>query len=116
MVNLLTKLFVKNRDNTQDPAVRRAFGSLSSVVGILLNVLLFAIKFIAGTLTGSLSIRADAVNNLSDAGSSVVSLVSFKISAKPADRGHSFKSSFVCRQVFGGNAFWSGLHRGGRSE
>ena len=90
MVNLLTKLFVKDRDNTQDPAVRRAFGSLSSVVGILLNVLLFAIKLIAGTLTGSLSIRADAVNNLSDAGSSVVSLVSFKISAKPADREHPF--------------------------
>jgi divalent metal cation (Fe/Co/Zn/Cd) transporter len=90
MIRLLTKLFIKDRDNVTHPAVRRAYGMLVSVTGILLNILLFAVKLIAGTLSGSISIRADAVNNLSDAGSSVISLVSFKISAKPADREHPF--------------------------
>ncbi len=90
MIKLLTRLFVKNRDNVKDPAVRRAYGTLSSVTGIVLNVLLSAFKFLAGSLVGSVAIRADAVNNLSDAGSSVVSLVSFKLSAKPADRDHPF--------------------------
>ncbi len=90
MVNLLAKLFVKDPDNVRSPAVRTRYGTLSSIVGILANLLLFAIKMVAGTLSGSLSIRADAVNNLSDAGSSLVSLVSFKLSAKPADREHPF--------------------------
>ena len=90
MINLLTRLFVKNSEDVKSPTVRRAYGTMASVVGILANVLLFVIKFIAGTLSGSISIRADAVNNLSDAGSSVISLVSFKISAKPADRDHPF--------------------------
>lgn len=90
MIHLLTRLFIKNSHDTGHPAVRRAYGTLVSVTGILLNVLLFALKLIAGTLSGSISIRADAVNNLSDAGSSVISLISFKISAKPADREHPF--------------------------
>ena len=90
MVNLLTRLFVKDRDDLRSPQVRTRYGTLSSVVGILANFLLFVVKMVAGTLCGSLSIRADAVNNLSDAGSSLVSLVSFKISAKPADREHPF--------------------------
>ncbi len=90
MTELLAKLFVKDHQNTRHPAVRRAYGTLSSVVGILLNLILFLIKLLAGTLSGSLSIRADAMNNLSDAGSSVISLVSFKISAKPADHDHPF--------------------------
>ena len=90
MTKLLTKLFVKDRDNVECPTVRRAYGTLSSITGIFVNLLLFAIKMIAGTLAGSLAIRADAFNNLSDAGSSVISLVSFKISAKPADRHHPF--------------------------
>jgi cation diffusion facilitator family transporter len=90
MIDLLTKIFVKNKDNVKDPVVRRAYGTLTSVVGILLNVLLAAAKLLAGTLSGSISIRADAINNLSDAGSSVISLFSFKLSAKPADRDHPF--------------------------
>ena len=90
MTDLLTRLFVKDREHTTSPTVRRAFGTLASITGIVINLLLFAIKLVAGTLTGSLAIRADAINNLSDAGSSVVSLVSFKISAKPADRHHPF--------------------------
>lgn len=90
MIKLLTRLFVKDRENVKDPKVRRSYGTLSSVTGIILNVLLSAFKFLAGSLVGSVAIRADAVNNLSDAGSSLVSFVSFKLSAKPADRDHPF--------------------------
>ena len=90
MIKLLTRIFVKNSHDVKDPAVRRAYGTLTSVVGILLNVLLAAAKLLAGTLSGSISMRADAINNLSDAGSSVISLLSFKLSAKPADRDHPF--------------------------
>ena len=90
MIRLLTRLFVKNRNDVKNPNVRRAYGTLSSVTGIVLNILLSAFKFLAGSLVGSVAIRADAVNNLSDAGSSLVSLVSFKLSAKPADRDHPF--------------------------
>ena len=108
MTKLLTKIFIKDRENVDCPVVRRAYGTLSSVTGILVNLLLFALKMIAGTLAGSLAIRADAFNNLSDAGSSVISLVSFKISAKPADRHHPFgharieyvASMIVCFLVF----------------
>ena len=90
MIRLLTKLFVKNAEDVENPTVRSAYGTLVSVTCILLNLLLSAVKFLAGTLSGSIAIRADAVNNLSDAGSSLVSLISFKISAKPADRDHPF--------------------------
>lgn len=90
MIKLLTRLFIKDHENVKNPVVRQRYGTLSSVIGILTNLLLFAIKLVAGTLSGSLAIRADAINNLSDAGSSVISLVSFKLSAKPADRHHPF--------------------------
>ena len=90
MIRLLTKLFVKNAEDVENPAVRSAYGTMVSVTCILLNLLLSAAKFLAGALVGSIAIRADAVNNLSDAGSSLVSLISFKISAKPADRDHPF--------------------------
>jgi len=108
MTKLLTKIFIKDRENVENPTVRRAYGTLSSITGILVNLLLFALKMVAGTLSGSLAIRADAFNNLSDAGSSVISLVSFKISAKPADRDHPFgharieyvASMIVCFLIF----------------
>lgn len=90
MTELLCKLFVKNQNDLKNPATRRAFGTLSSVTGIILNAFLSLFKLVAGSLTASISIVADAVNNLSDAGSQVVSLISFKISAKPADRDHPF--------------------------
>ena len=90
MDRLLGKLFIKDFENYGHPAVRRAWGTVVSIFGIVMNLLLFAGKFIAGTLTGSISIRADAVNNLSDAAASIVTLISFKISAKPADRDHPF--------------------------
>ena len=90
MTALLCRLFIKNRDNVGDPKVRSAYGTLSSIVGIVLNLILFAGKLTVGLLAGAISITADAVNNLSDAGSQIVSFVSFRIAAKPADHDHPF--------------------------
>ncbi|MBQ9802130.1 MAG: cation transporter [Clostridia bacterium] len=90
MLSLIGRLFIKNSHDVTNPRVRRAWGTLASVFGIVMNLLLFAAKFTVGTLLGTVAIRADAINNLSDAGASAVSLISFKISAKPADREHPF--------------------------
>ena len=90
MTNLLVKLFIRNAGDTADAKVRQAYGQLTGLTGIVLNALLFAGKFIVGTVSGSVSIAADAVNNLSDAGSSVISLLSFKLAGKPADEDHPF--------------------------
>lgn len=90
MTKLLTKLFIKNHQNTSDPEVRKQFGSLSSFVGIGMNFLLAALKILAGLLSGSVAIIADAFNNLSDSGVSVITLISFKLSSKPADKEHPY--------------------------
>ncbi|NLA87038.1 MAG: cation transporter [Clostridiales bacterium] len=90
MTNLLIRAFIKKPENTSDPAVRRCYGNFAGVVGIATNLVLFIIKIIVGTLSGSIAITADAVNNLSDSGSSLVTLVGFKISGKPADSDHPF--------------------------
>ena len=73
MTELLTRLFIRDRENVQDPAVRQQYGTLSGMVGICLNVLLFIGKLIAGAVSASIAITADAFNNLSDAGSSSAS-------------------------------------------
>lgn len=90
MTKALIRLFVKNHENTRDPSVRGAYGLMASIVGIICNVLLFAGKFIVGTVFGSISIAADAVNNLSDASSNIVSLMGFKLASKPADEEHPY--------------------------
>lgn len=90
MTDLLCRLFVKDAENVKNPLVRSAYGTLSSIVGIVLNILLFAGKFLVGTISGSVAIRADAINNLTDAASQIVSLISFRIAAKPADRDHPY--------------------------
>lgn len=90
MTSLLCKIFIKDRENIKDPNVRRAYGTMVSIIGIAVNIGLAIIKLIAVLLSGSISITADALNNLSDAGSQVISLISFKISSKPADRDHPF--------------------------
>lgn len=90
MTDLLCKLFIKNQNNTQDPKVREAYGTLAGTVGIVLNFILCFGKFIAGYISGSVAMLADALNNLSDAGSQVISIISFKLSSKPADREHPF--------------------------
>ena len=90
MTNLLMKLFIKDYEKTSSPVVRRRFGVFSGILGIILNVILFAIKLTAGILTGAISILADAVNNLSDAGSSIVTMVGFKLSGIKPDKSHPF--------------------------
>ena len=90
MTKLLLKLFVKNHEDTADPAVRSAVGRLSGIVGILCNVILCAGKLFIGTVSGSVSITADAMNNLSDAASSVVTLIGFKLAERPADEDHPY--------------------------
>lgn len=90
MITFLAKRFIKDYESMDDGHVRNAYGNLLSSIGILNNLILFGFKFLAGTLSNSVSITADAVNNLSDAGSSIISLISFKLSSKPADEKHPF--------------------------
>ena len=90
MTKLLLRLFVKNWQNTEDSAVRAKTGRLSGVTGIICNLLLSVFKLVVGLLSGSVSITADAMNNLSDAISSVVTLVGFKLAEKPADEEHPY--------------------------
>ena len=90
MITVLSHFFIKDRDRMEDGSVRRAYGMLCSIVGILLNVLLFAGKYLAGVLSGSIAITADAFNNLSDAGSSFITLVGFRFSGMKADASHPF--------------------------
>ncbi len=90
MINFLIKKFIKDYKNTQDTKVRNAYGKFAGIVGIICNAVLFSLKITAGTLFGSVSITADAVNNLSDASSSVISLAGFKLSEKPADEDHPY--------------------------
>ena len=90
MTNLLIRWFVKDPSNIKNTKVRDSYGRLGSIVGIVVNLILFAGKFTVGTLVGSVAITADAVNNLSDAGSSIITLVSFKLSSIPADSEHPF--------------------------
>ena len=90
MTKLLLRLFVKNTEDPTDSGTRAAVGTLSGIVGIVANLLLFTGKLIVGTLSGSVSITADAMNNLSDASSSIVTLIGFKLAEKPADEEHPY--------------------------
>ncbi len=90
MTKLLLRLLIKDSDNTSSPAVRSRYGTLSGGVGIFLNLCLFAGKLLAGTLSGSIAITADALNNLSDAGSSIVTLVGFRMAGQKPDPEHPF--------------------------
>ncbi|MBQ8592111.1 MAG: cation transporter [Lachnospiraceae bacterium] len=90
MITLLARIFIKDRNDTTSPEVRQAYGVLCGAVGIVLNILLFIGKFFAGAISHSISITADAFNNLSDAGSSVISLIGFKMSGQKPDIDHPF--------------------------
>ena len=90
MTKLLLRLFVKKHRETNDPVVRGAIGKLSSLVGILCNILLCVGKLLVGTISGSISVTADAMNNLADSASSLVTLVGFKLAEKPADEDHPY--------------------------
>ena len=90
MTKLLLRLFVKDAKNTDSPKVRAAIGTMSGLVGIVCNLLLFAFKLLVGTLTSSVSITADAMNNLSDASGSIVTFIGFRVADKPADEHHPY--------------------------
>ena len=90
MIKFLTKLFIKDYDNLQDPNVRRNYGNFASIFGIISNIFVCAFKIIFGLLFNLISLIADGINNLTDAGSSIVSLIGFKLSSKPADKDHPF--------------------------
>lgn len=90
MTKFLVRLFVKNYEQAQLPEVRASYGKLSGIVGIVCNVLLFAAKFILGTITSSVAITADAFNNLGDASSGIVSFLGFKMASRPADKEHPY--------------------------
>lgn len=90
MITLLSKIFIRNREDTSSPAVRSAYGTLCGIMGIILNIVLFGIKMLAGILSGAISIMADAFNNLTDAGSSVITLIGFRMSGQKPDRDHPF--------------------------
>ena len=90
MTDLLVKLFVKDYEQTENLQVRTRYGLLSGMVGICCNVLLFLAKLFTGMMINSISVMADAFNNLSDAASSIISFVGVKMSEKPADKEHPF--------------------------
>lgn len=90
MTDLILRIFVRDHKNTEDPAVRDKCGRVAGAVGIITNFLLFLMKIIVGTVFHSVSVTADAVNNLTDSGSSVVTLIGFKMAGKPADEKHPF--------------------------
>ena len=89
-MDFLVRRFIKNYQDTKDASVRTSVGKLSGIVGILNNLFLFVIKFLIGTIVHSVSIQADGVNNLTDAGSNIISILSFHLSNKPADKDHPF--------------------------
>lgn len=90
MTDLILRIFVRDYKNTEDPAVRDKCGRVAGAVGIITNFLLFLMKILVGTVFHSVSVTADAVNNLTDSGSSVVTLIGFKMASKPADEKHPF--------------------------
>ena len=88
--DFLVKTFIKNSENTKDKKVRSKYGFLGGIVGIITNLILFIIKFTVGMLVSSIAVTADAFNNLSDAASSVITIVGFKMANRPADKEHPF--------------------------
>ena len=90
MYKLLVNLFVKDNENVKNPKVRKSYGTLASVFGLVTNVLLVVIKLTIGLITSSISIIGDAINNITDSANSIISLFGFKMSSKPADKDHPY--------------------------
>ena len=90
MNQLIYNTFIRNSENTADPAVREAYGKTAGITGIITNTCLFALKFFAGIISGSIAIMADGLNNLTDASSSLITFIGFKLSAKPQDEEHPY--------------------------
>ena len=110
MITFLASLFIKDRRNYNSPEVRQAYGILSGAVGIGLNILLFLGKWIAGTVSGSIAITADAFNNLSDAGSSIITLIGFRLSGQEPDPEHPFghgRMEYISGKSCGKSGLWN---------
>jgi len=90
MKNVFAKIFIKDYQNYQNPVVRNAYGKMCGIIGIISNLILCVIKIVTGLLISSISIMADGINNLADAGSSIITLIGFKLSSMPADSDHPF--------------------------
>ena len=90
MTDFLVKRFVKDYEKTDDIKVREKYGMLSSITGIVCNILLFVIKYLVGFLTSSIAIISDAFNNLSDSASCIITMIGYKAAAKPSDKDHPF--------------------------
>lgn len=90
MFNFIIRCFIKNPNDIQNPTVRQAYGTFAGIFGIVTNIILFVLKMIVGFTSGSISILADAINNLADSGSSILTIVGFKLSSKPADEDHPY--------------------------
>lgn len=90
MTEFLTRIFVKNHEDVSSPAVRNSYGTFAGITGIIINLILCTVKITAGLLTGSISVTADGLNNLSDMGSSVITIIGFRLAGKPADADHPF--------------------------
>ena len=115
MIGLLSRLLIPNRQNVDDPAVRRAYGALCGGLGVLLNLLLFTGKLLAGVLSGSIAVTADAFNNLSDAASSAVTLVGFCLAGRRRDHEHPFghgRAEYIAALVVAMVILWMGLELG----
>lgn len=115
MTDLIVRLFIKDSKNVSNPAVRARYGIVSSVVGIILNILLAGAKFVFGILSNSIAVTADAINNLSDSATSAVTLVGFKLASKPADREHPFghgRIEYVCALVIAFLVLLAGFETG----
>ena len=115
MIGLLSRLLIPNREDGQDPAVRRAYGALCGGVGTLLNLILFAGKLLAGLLSGSIAVTADAFNNLSDAASSAVTLAGFRLAGRRGDHEHPFghgRAEYIAALIVALVILWMGLELG----
>ena len=102
MTEIILRLFVKDSENVSNIAVRTRYGIVAGIVGIVCNTLLAIAKFLFGVMSSSVAVTADAVNNLSDSATSILTLVGFKLSSKPADRDHPFghgRIEYICALV-----------------
>ena len=115
MVKLFKKLFIKNYENVENPVVRAAYGVAAGVLGIIANALLFVVKLFAGILSGSVAVVADAINNLSDFMTSIITLFGFKMSGRPADKEHPFghaRIEYVTSLIVACVIFFIGIETG----
>lgn len=112
MVQFIVRMFIKDYEDTKNPIVRKAYGRLGNIIGIICNILLSSSKIIVGFLFNSLSITADGINNLSDMGSLLISLIGFKLSGKPADDDHPFghaRIEYISSLIISFIIIWLGL-------